>query len=118
MTYLGEIGPVPKLPERIEDKDHLNFIRQLPCVCTGIQYAVDAHHLLRCSSRRGMYKAGDNHTLPLTTRKHRELHDKWGDETAFFEEHGITDPEGLAEQLYEHSGDITKALELIQEARQ
>tara|TARA_R110000764_G_scaffold240086_1_gene342184 strand:- start:159 stop:500 length:342 start_codon:yes stop_codon:yes gene_type:complete len=83
----------------IRDKKWLSDCHNLPCVCTNQQTAIVTHHLLRCPSRRGFRRSGDNHILPMTDAKHKELHNM-GDEKKFFEDHGVSDPVGLAEKLY------------------
>lgn len=59
-------------PERIKDKNYLKFIKEQPCVVTGI-IGVDPHHFLT----GGMgTKGSDYATIPLTRELHNELHNQ------------------------------------------
>ena len=101
----------------IRDKKWLKDVHRLPCVCTNQQIGIVAHHLLRCSSRIGLSgKSGDQHILPMTDAKHKELHNM-GDEIKFFKKHGIKDPVALAEKLYENRKCLNSCIIAINEGR-
>jgi hypothetical protein len=59
---------------------HLDFIRQLPCLCCGDNTSTEAAHLRLSDPRVGKRPVGtgekpdDKWTLPLCGRCHREQH--------------------------------------------
>ena len=110
-------NPQPKAPKRIVDKDHVSFLHDLECCLSGVRSQIIVHHLLRCPSRQGK-RSGDNHTVPMTDALHKRLHDIEGDELAIFARYGINDPVALAEALYANTGDHSKCIQIIQEARE
>ncbi len=116
MTFSGTHRPQPKREKALRCKKHTRFIHELPCCLTGSFQQVIQHHLLRCPSRS--YKAGDQHSVPMNDALHKQLHDKFGDEAAFFASYGITDPVGLAESLWENTGDFEACNRIILEARE
>lgn len=109
--------PIAKQEKPLRSKAPLQFLHELPCICTGAMQPIVAHHLLRCPSRRGQYKAGDQHTVPLLHSVHVSLHDDWGDELAFFASYGITDPVEIANGLWANTGNHAVCIELINEER-
>lgn len=113
---------LPKI-QVIEDPKHVRFAHQLECVICGGP-AEHFHHLRRAKSRRGQYKAGDNHGLPLCCWHHNigadSLHgqEQFGvTEPEYFERNGIADPYGLADGIYDHTGDHETCIELIRGSR-
>ena len=100
----------------IRDRKWVRKAHRLPCVCTNQQSEIVVHHLLRSHSRRGYRRSGDNHILPMTDAKHKELH-HMGDETKFFAEHGIKDPVGLAEKIYGKRDSLNACIIAINEWR-
>ncbi len=56
--------------------------------------------------------------MPMNDALHKQLHDKIGDEAAFFAAYGIIDPVGLAESLWENTGDFEACNRIILEARE
>ena len=111
---------IPKQPKPISSPKHLAWIRSLWCVACGVM-GCDAHHLLRCPGRRGQSRSGDEYALPICAVDHRptfdgSLHSN-GDETAWFKLKGILDPVGLATALWENTGDIQAANDLILHGR-
>ena len=77
----------------------------MPCIITGVQdETVVGHHLLDLedkSLRGGSMKAPDDCILPMCYEQHMALHAA-GDETKFFEQHGIYNAEAIARKLYEY----------------
>ena len=74
-----------KQTRRVERKDHLMFIRQLPCVSCQTMRGVQAAHLSTFNDNAGHYgrgkgsKASDRWTLPLCEGCHTYQH-KIGEE--------------------------------------
>ena len=101
----------------IRDRKWVRKAHRLPCVCTNQQSEIVVHHLLRSPSRRGYRRSGDNHILPMTDAKHKELHNR-GNETKFFVKHGIKDPVGLAEKLYKNRDNLNACIIAINEGRE
>ena len=83
---------------RVENVDHLKFIRSLPCCCCGAR-PVDAAHIRMASTAYAKrdtglgQKADDRWTLPLCSKHHDEQHS--GSEAAFWAAQKI-DPFSLA----------------------
>lgn len=90
-----------------DDKDHLDYIRQLPCVvCKSVPS--EAHHLLRLKDKslRGMsMKAPDCKAVPLCNKHHSALH-FYGNEIGYFDLNGLRNLEDLADLLYLTTGDV------------
>ncbi|ALN73565.1 hypothetical protein [Aureimonas sp. AU20] len=109
-----------KTTKRIEDKDHLAFIRTLPSV-VSFQTGVEACHirfgepLHRKPKTAGGRKPDDWHVLPLTPEEHREQHSM--NERHWWTRQGFTDPVGVALKLYEVTGQFNEAIEIIRAAR-
>ena len=74
------------MSKRYVNLKHLKYVRERPCMVCGTDYGIEAHHLLRpWRGARGMsLKAGDENTVPLCNKHHRELH-QIGNEVKFFE---------------------------------
>lgn len=97
---------------RIRDKKHRIFISQLPCLVSG------ATNVQCCHIRSGCFSAGmkpcDSLCLPLSCEEHSEQH-RVG-EVKYWEPYGGTErATELAKELYKHTGDRDKALELMEE---
>lgn len=109
---------------------HLEFIRSLPCLCCG-RLGAEAHHLLRVPQEylgpkkgyenllipkyngRGLaMKNPDAFALPLCHKCHMNLHND-GNEKAFFEYLGLSNPAKFALDIFKLSGQYEKALDLI-----
>lgn len=111
--------PSSKKTRRIEDPKHLAFIRLLPSVVSG-EYGCEACHIRAGSAIHrkkwtgGQQKPDDCWTLPLTPTEHRAQHS--GDELAWWRSHEI-DPFELAVRLYEVSGDVQAAEQIIRKVR-
>ena len=93
----------------IRSERHRRFIASLPCVMTG-KFECQAAHI-RHNGGGGMgYKPGDNRCIPLNWEEHHrqgEVGEKafWGD--------NLDRAIWLAGQLWDHTGDREKCLELI-----
>ena len=79
-------------PKRLQDKAHLAFVAQLPCVVCGM-LGVQLHHLIGNYGKDGPVRgwglrAGDNFVLPMCELHHRRLHAD-GNEKHFLGEYGI-----------------------------
>lgn len=111
-------------------KKHLKFIDSLPCVICG-RYESTHHHLLRVGNKylkpkqgeeeflipkiksKGMgTKSDDMFCLPICTKHHAEAH-RYGNDKAYFEQHGIEEPEKFALALFKYSGQYEKAIDLM-----
>lgn len=93
---------------RVEDKQHLRFIRSLRCCVCGAPDPDPAH--IRSASAvhgkrevGGAEKASDRWVTPLCRKHHDEQHAA-GNEIAWWASKGI-DPFGLALALHSASGD-------------
>lgn len=93
---------------RQEKKDHLKFIRKLPCCICGTHKNVEAAHIRMGSQQFGKRETGmqekpdDSWTIPLCAWHHRLQHE-FGEET-FWKMHKIN-PFILALALWRASGD-------------
>ena len=74
-----------QMARRYENKKHLAWVRQHPCLMCPASPS-DAHHLMKpWSGYRGMgMKAGDENVIPLCHAHHMQLHDFQGSEFKFF----------------------------------
>jgi hypothetical protein len=74
-------------PSRLRDKEHLRFVASQPCLlCSAVP--CDAHHLRFSQPRALGRKVGDDFTVPLCRKHHRDLHDS-GNEAAWWHDMGI-----------------------------
>lgn len=108
-----------KSTSSFKDEAHLAFIRKLPSVVSGLYGCEAAHIRAGCprlnKKRTGAgQKSSDCWALPLTPAEHRAQHS--GDELAFWRSHEI-DPFELAVRLYEVSGDVQAAEQIIRKVR-
>jgi hypothetical protein len=114
------IGGSKRRP-RIEDRNHLAFIRRLPCVCCGTRRNVEAAHIRMGSALYGKRPAGmgekssDRFTVSLCARHHDEQHSM--NEAAFWSALGI-DPLQLALALFDSTGDEERAEQIIKSHRE
>lgn len=124
------IRPATAFPEtsrrtkriKVESRDHLAFIRSLPCVVTGLTEGVQAAHINDPDLRYGKLGRGkgtkddDCWTLPLQRTAH-EIQHRMG-ERAYWQHHRI-DPCRTALALWRCSliGDYETALIVLQHAR-
>lgn len=105
--------------QRVGGKDHLSFIRSLPCVVTGRTDTVEAAHISYADERFGKLGRGkaqkedDCWTLPLCRAEHDTQHES--DERLYWAVRGI-DPCRVAAALYIHTGDYERALTILQHA--
>ena len=114
------LDPSSRKTKRIEDPKHLAFIRLLPSVISGERPCEACHIRAGSAVHRKVWtgagrKPDDLWCLPLTPAEHRAQHDM-GDELAFWRLHEI-DPFELAVRLYEVSGDIQAAEQILRKAR-
>ena len=93
-------------PHRIRDKDHLRFVVSQPCLLCS-KTPSDAHHVRFAQPRAMSRKVGDDFTVPLCRKHHRDLH-RCGNETAFWHDMGI-DPLQIARELWEETESRTRA---------
>ena len=93
---------------RVEDAEHLKWIRTLRCCLCGAP-GPDAAHIRSANAiygkpeTGGQQKASDKWTVPLCRREHDEQHAA-GNELLWWASKGI-DPFGLALALHSCSGD-------------
>lgn len=101
---------------RIHNEAHLDFIRQLPCICCGNDIETQAAHLRSDDRMYGKTSTGmqqkphDMWTLPMCGRCHAQQHA--GNEINFWANLGIN-PFVLALSLFAASGDHELAHEVI-----
>lgn len=60
-------------PVRVRSKEHLDFIREQPCLVCRARPVV-AHHLTHAQPKARSLKAGDQWTVPMCDLHHRGLH--------------------------------------------
>jgi hypothetical protein len=103
---------------RQQDRDHLKFIRGLPCLICGSRNTIQAAHIragnaVYAKRSTGMgEKSDDRYTLPLCAAHHEEQHG--GNELAFWQRYGINDPWRIALSLWSHSSNQDdEAAELV-----
>ena len=109
---------------RREERDHLGFIRKLPCLCCGRRAMVEAAHVRYPDPAygKGMTPMGakpdDRWTVSLCAEDHRTGPDAQhnSDERDWWDRKGI-DPLAVAAALYSCSGDEEAAELIIQAAR-
>jgi hypothetical protein len=85
---------------RIRDKEHLRYVAAQPCLLCSATPA-DAHHVRFAQPRAMSRKVGDDFTVPLCRKHHRDLHDS-GNEAAWWHDMGI-EPLEIARQLWDES---------------
>jgi hypothetical protein len=106
---------------RIENRNHLAFIRKLPCVVCLTRRNVEAAHVRMGSPLYGKRPAGmgekpdDKFSLPLCARHHDEQHAM--NEAAFWMALAI-DPLQLALSLFDSTGDEERAEQIIRAHRE
>lgn len=111
------VGKQKKRP-REHDKEHLAWLRTLPCVITG-ERPVDPAHIRYADPVYGKRESGkgekpdDRWCVPLARRKHDEQHGM--NEKLFWAKHGL-DPLRIALALYAHTGDDEQAFVILREA--
>ncbi|MEP2578344.1 MAG: hypothetical protein ABJH75_12155, partial [Roseibium sp.] len=93
-------------PHRIRDKDHLRFVASQPCLLCSTTPS-DAHHVRLAQPRAMSRKVGDDFTVPLCRKHHRDLH-HCGNEAAFWHDMGI-DPLQIAKELWEETESRVRA---------
>lgn len=103
----------------IRDKRHLEFIRTLPCVKTGV-IGVEAAHLragLPKWKKGGMgYKPCDSCVLPLSHEAHAMQH-RIGEESFWGGYMGLKEAYELSQLLWLYTGQSDKAIEAIERFR-
>jgi hypothetical protein len=112
-------GALRKRP-RAHARDHLKFIRGLPCLISGTRKDVDAAHIRYADHRFGKRNTGgsekpdDKWVVPLQRALHEQQHG--GNERAFWQSFGI-DPVAVAAALWAASGDEEAGEVVIEQAR-
>lgn len=96
----------------IRSAKHLAFIRTLPCIRTG-RLGVDAAHIRKGTDGGIGIKPSDCWVVPLCSEQHRRQHQIG--ELSFFK--NMEAVRALALELYEHTGDKSYCLELINNYR-
>lgn len=109
---------------RVKDDEHLKFIRQLPCLVTGVRWEIHAAHIKYPDPRYFKRyvgigeKSDDKWTVPLCADEHlfgKNAQHKQN-ERAYWESKGI-DPVAVAAALYVWSGDLEAGEEIVREFR-
>lgn len=107
---------------RIEDGNHLKWIRTLPCLVTGRRDGIEAAHIRYSDpvfAKRevgGGEKPDDRWTVPLHSTQHKDQH-AHGDEKAWWAKIRI-DPVQVAIALYFVTGNDEAAEGILREARE
>jgi len=118
-AFSHDLGMRRKRP-RQEARNHIKFIRTLPCLVCGSRKGVQAAHI---RSRNPVYgkrgtgageKPDDKFTLPLCQEHHAKQHQ--GNEMAFWARYDI-DPFAVALALFAASGDEDAGELILQEVR-
>lgn len=106
---------------RQEDKDHLQFVRSLPCAICGDPTATEAAHIRSSELKYGKEPTGmqqkphDRWTVPLCGAHHREQHEQ--NEWRWWQAKRVN-PFTLALTLHQISGNHELALTAIERHRQ
>lgn len=87
-----------------EAKEHLKFVRTLPCCATGKPGPSDPHHLMRGADRDGGRKSSGRYTIPLCRKVHDEITPHGDPEAVLMERYGV-DARALADALWAVTGD-------------
>lgn len=85
---------------RVRDKGHLRFVAAQPCLLCRAAPS-DPHHVRFAQPRAMARKVGDDLTVPLCRKHHRDLHDS-GNEAAWWHDMGI-EPIEIARRLWDES---------------
>lgn len=107
--------------QRVGGKDHLEFIRSLPCLVTGLTEGVQAAHVSYPEPRYGKFGRGlgrkeeDCWAVPLHHTSHAHQHRQ--NEREYWKARNI-DPCVIALALWRCSGDYETALIVLQHARE
>lgn len=102
--------------QRVGGKDHLEFIRSLPCLVTGLTGYTEAAHVSYADERLGKLGRGygrkedDCWAIPLSASEHRKQHEM--NEKEYWLKAGI-DPCIIALALWRCSGDYETAEQII-----
>ena len=94
-------------PERVRDKEHLRYVAAQPCLLCSATPS-DPHHVRFAQPRAMARKVGDDFTVPLCRKHHRDLHHS-GNESAWWHDMGI-EPLEIARDLWEESQRDRKVL--------
>lgn len=100
---------------KVRDVKHRRFIASLPCLITGATDVQSAH--VRKNNGGGMgYKPSDDCCVPLSCAQHTTQGDIG--ETEYWKPHGGSErATKLAKELYKHTGDRDRCLQLMREFR-
>lgn len=103
--------PQRKKPER--NKDHLEFIRQLPCLVCGDNTSTEAAHI-RSGTDGGMgMKPSDKFVIPMCHTCHAMQHN-YGERVYWGQFH--ISPLEVAAELWQASGDYDEGLRIVERA--
>lgn len=108
VTKARESSETPRKDREGNDDKHRTAIKKCPCCIPGCnRVGVDIHHLKCVPGTRGMgMRAPDEYGLPLCRFPHHEdveKHTSPAAELKWFAAHGILDPIGLAQSLWENA---------------
>jgi hypothetical protein len=102
----------------LRDRDHLAFVRTLPCLACGRRGPCEAAHVRLGTDGTSGRKPSDRYTVPLCSHCHAVQHATG--EVAFWGlsmDRGVSDPWGVAKSLWTISGDLELGCRAIQHAR-
>jgi hypothetical protein len=102
----------------LRDKNHLGFVRALPCLACGRRGPCEAAHVRLGTDGASGRKPSDLYAVPLCIPCHSGQHAAgelsfWSNAMDF----GITDPWTVAERLYKISSNTELGYRAIQRAR-
>jgi hypothetical protein len=92
--------------QRVRDKEHLRYVAAQPCLLCSATPS-DAHHVRFAQPWAMSRKVGDDFTVPLCRKHHRDLHDS-GNESAWWHAMGI-EPLEIARGLWNETGKLRSA---------
>lgn len=101
-----------------QSQKHLDWLKTLPCIVTGVEPCGDAHHLLGNLDGRpkGMGRTNrDKDAVPVIRAIHDQAHDS-GNDDAYFRSKGL-DARAIAQALWSVTGDTAAAMRIIHRHR-
>ena len=108
---------------RQHNEAHRKFIAGLPCIVCGDNTSTEAAHIRFADSsiakrQTGMQeKSDDRFTVPLCGEDHRDQHQFYGGERAWWDHHKI-DPVKVALALYSVTGDHERGEQIVMASRE
>lgn len=114
--------PIRAKPQRFRSRDHLDFLKLLPCLGCGRRGPCDPAHL-RFNHAHPVFKGAagrrppDDLAVPLCRKCHETEDDGKLTFWAGCMARGVSDPVGVAQRLRRISGDLDRGFAAIAHAR-